>query len=104
MADYSKIVLNIENVPDYLSVDRLREIINIGIHDVIRHVDNINTDSSVIFEITVHEAINGNRKITIETFLESGLHGEINKPLVLRTIIQPTRQNDLICANLNIQG
>lgn len=103
MADYSKIVLNIEDIPDYISENRLKEIINIGIHDILRHIDIIKTQATVEFDITVNEIVNGNRKITIRTFLTAGLHSEVNNPGIARTIVQPDRQIDLSYADIIIR-
>lgn len=103
MADYSKIVLNIEDIPDYLSEDKLKDIINIGIHDVLRHIDTINTKSTVEFDITINEIIDNNRKITIRTFFKSGLHSEVNSNNVVRTIVEPIKQVDLSYADIIIR-
>lgn len=123
MIDYSDICKNIGDIPNYLLNDDLRKVINIGIHDAIRHSNNIGMNSKVIFNITVHEKIGTNRLIKCETFFNGNVpniytydpvDGEtndipnienknINYSIVRRTTVEPEKQNDIVSIDINIE-
>lgn len=123
MADYSDIVKNINDSPDYLANNELRRIINIGIHDAIRHSNNIGRKSSVLFDLTVHEKIGLNRLIKCETSFQGSVPSEysydpingetnetphesntkINYPLVRRTSVETNKQVDIVNVDINIE-
>jgi len=102
MADYSDIIKDIGDIPDYLSNDELRKIINIGLHDIMRHADIINNTANIVVDITVNEKIGSSRDIECSIGLESDPDGEINKPVVRRTVVEPNKQADVIKINTQI--
>ncbi|MCK9441700.1 MAG: hypothetical protein M0Q13_09795 [Methanothrix sp.] len=101
MADYSNIVKNINDIPNFISNEELRNIINIGIHDAIRHSNKIGMNSSVIFNITVYKKNGLNRTIKCETFFKSS--DNISCPLIRRTTVEPNKQNDIVSLDLIIE-
>lgn len=102
MLDYSDIVKNINDIPDFISNEELRKIINIGIHDAIRHSNKIEINSSVIFNITVYEKNGSNRTIKCETYFKSS--DSINYPLVRRTTVEPDKQNNIVSIDIIIEA
>ena len=133
MADYSDIIKDIGDIPNYLINDDLRKIINIGIYDAIRHSNNIGKKSVVIFNITIHEKIGTSRNIRCETSFmgdipseynydpinedENGIidsEGETNEtphenntkiiyPLVRRTSVEPNKQADIVNIDITFE-
>jgi len=101
MADYSNIIKDIGDIPDYMSNEDLRKIINIGIYDAIRHSNKIEISSSVVFNMTVNTKEYGNRIIKCDTSFKSS--DSINYPLVRRTTVEPTKQNDIVSINVIIE-
>lgn len=101
MLDYSDIVKNINDIPDFISNEELRKIINIGIHDAIRHSNRIGMNSSVIFNITVYEKNGTTRNIKCETSFKSSEF--INYPLVRRTTVEPDKQSDIVSIDIIIE-
>ena len=99
MADYSDIIKDIGDIPDYLSNDDLRKLINIGLHDIMRHTDIISNTAKIVVDITVHEKIGSSRDIECSVDLESDSEVEINKPVVRRTVVEPDKQDDVISIN-----
>jgi hypothetical protein len=101
MADYSDIVKNIGDIPNYLLNNDLRKVINIGIHDAIRHSNNIGINSGVIFNITIYKKNGSNRLIKCETFFNAS--DLINYPIVRRTTVEPEKQNDIVSIDIIIE-
>ena len=100
MADYSNICKNIGDIPDYISNIDLKRIINIGIHDAIRHSNNIGLNSSVVFNITIHEKSGVNRLLRCETSFKSS--ESISYPSSKRTVVEKEKQNDIVSIDIII--
>lgn len=96
MADYSDIIRDLDDIPDYLANDDLRKIINAGLHDIMRHSDVIQGTSSIVVDITVHEKVGAVRDVECSVELVSDPDGEINKPVVRRTVVEPAEQDNVV--------
>jgi len=108
MADYSDIVKNIDDITDYISNQELRSIINIGIHDAIRHSNNIGKNSSVLFDLTINTKNDNSRILKCETFFDSEITSEesknINYPIVRRTTVEKDKQSDIVNIDIILEA
>lgn len=118
MADYSYIVKDIDDIPDYISNEDLRRVINIGIHDAIMYSNIIQSKSSVIFNITVYKK-NDNRALNCKVFFNASTvdtytynpeednvneeNNKINSSVVRRTTVEPLNQNKIVNIDINIE-
>jgi len=96
MADYSDIIRDLGDIPDYLANDDLRKIINVGLHDIMRHADVIRNTTSIVVDITVHEFGGGSRDVSCSVELMADPDSEINKPVVRRTVVEPEEQENIV--------
>jgi hypothetical protein len=122
MIDLSNIVKNIGDIPNYIDNDDLRKIINIGIHDTILHSNNINKQSSVVFDLTVHKKIDTNRTINCKTSFIGAVPNEytynpisenietpdssntkINYPIVRRITVEPSKHTEIVNKDIIIE-
>lgn len=118
MTDYSDIIKDIDNIPDYISNEDLRKFINVAIHDTIAHSDIIQLKSSVIFNIIVYKK-DGNRKLVCNVFFNASLpetytyipeeniiseeNKKINNPIIRRTTVEPLNQDKMVEIEINIE-
>ena len=120
MADYSDIIKNIGEIPDYISNEELRKVINIGIHDAIMHSNIIQSKSSVVFNITVYKHNEeGNRLLNCKVLFNASTpdtytynpkesivseeNKKINHPKLRRTTVEPLNQSKIVNIDINIE-
>jgi hypothetical protein len=123
MANYSNIIKNMVDIPNYITNEDLRKFINLGIHDIIRHSNNINYSSSVIFHITINKKEGLYRtvkcavsfkgatpsKYTYDPIVdenEGNPHNENTKiyyPMVRRTTVESEKQSNTAYINITLE-
>lgn len=93
----NKFVRNIDDIPDYCSNSKLKQIINTAIYDAVKHADDTKNSVTSKIKLSFSAKVDDKRDLQCETSFISGLcNDNINETYVRRTFIQPYRQQDII--------